>query len=280
MGSIIQGGVDLPLVAHYTLSGASATGLTVTVNALRLRAGSWSEVVTAGAATEVGRGLYAYTVDDALVAAGDIFAYVFVTAGSVDQADLAGLSAVEANYTATRAGYLDAAISTRAVPADVPAASVVADAVWDELLSGHASTGSAGAALSAADAPTVAEIAAGLRSAALVVPPSTLTGRVQIVKGDTYSAALDRAIQWSAGALTDLSGGTGAAYVKNDAGAWESVGSVTVAGDPQTVSWALTAAQSATLDAGIREYRIEFDMGSGAQITVAMGLADVIEGTD
>lgn len=46
---------------------------------------------------------------------------------------------------------LDAAISTRAAPGDVPSAGAVADAVWDEALSGHVSTGTAGAGLRDAD---------------------------------------------------------------------------------------------------------------------------------
>jgi hypothetical protein len=45
---------------------------------------------------------------------------------------------------------LDAAVSTRATPSDVPTAADNAGAVWDEDLSGHATSGSAGAALGAA----------------------------------------------------------------------------------------------------------------------------------
>lgn len=49
-------------------------------------------------------------------------------------------------WTNTKAGYLDAAVSS----ASAPTASAVADAVWDEVLSGHATAGTTGAALTAA----------------------------------------------------------------------------------------------------------------------------------
>jgi hypothetical protein len=43
--------------------------------------------------------------------------------------------------------------------ASAPSAATVADAVWDEVLSGHAGAGSAGAALAAATAPSAATVA-------------------------------------------------------------------------------------------------------------------------
>ena len=49
--------------------------------------------------------------------------------------------------------------------AAAPSAASVADAVWDEALSGHAEAGSAGAALAAADAPTASENATAVWSA-------------------------------------------------------------------------------------------------------------------
>jgi hypothetical protein len=48
---------------------------------------------------------------------------------------------------ATELAFIDAAISTRATPGDIVSAATVADAVWDEQLSGHVALGSAGAIL-------------------------------------------------------------------------------------------------------------------------------------
>lgn len=284
MGALIQGGVDLPVLAHYTLSGEGVTGLTVTIDVHRLRSGTWSEIVTAGAMTEVGDGVYSYTVGSASVAAGDVLVYVCKTAGSVDQAHLAGMTRVEASYTATVAGRVDAAISTRATPADVPSAAAVAaqvaadldaahgagswqtaaagpsaaaiaDAVWDEALSGHGSAGSAGAALSSADAPTTDEVAAAvatvLRRAELIVrTPVLQASLIEIVRGDDYSASDGRALEWD---LTDAAGLTGATVVfgveVDGTDVTLGTGSVLTPGEAtQTLRVELTAAETTDLD--------------------------------
>lgn len=59
-------------------------------------------------------------------------------------ADSSGVTTLLSRLTATRAGYLD---NLSSAP---PSAATIADAVWDELLSGHAVSGSAGEALSSA----------------------------------------------------------------------------------------------------------------------------------
>lgn len=282
--SLLQGGVDLPIVAHYTNDGEGVTGLTVTVDVHRLRSGSWSEVVTAGSATEVGDGLYAYTIDDAAVAAGDVFAYVFKTAGTVDQEHLAGISHVEANYTATVAGRVDAAISTRATQVDVPSAAAVAaqvaadleaahgagswqtaaagpsaaaiaDAVWDEALSGHTTAGSAGAALSAAEAPTADEVAAAvatvLRRAELIVrTPVLQASLIEIIRGDDYSATDGRALEWELTDAADLTGATVVFGIEVDGtDVTLGTGSVLTPGEAtQTLRVELTAAETTDLD--------------------------------
>lgn len=77
-----------------------------------------------------------------------------------DLATAANMSTVLTNLS-TIAGYLDteiAAIKAKtdnlpaspAATSDIPAASAIADAVWDEALSGHATSGTTGAALSSA----------------------------------------------------------------------------------------------------------------------------------
>lgn len=77
---------------------------------------------------------------------------------------------------ATLTGYVDtevAAIKAKtdnlpaspAATSDIPAASAIADAVWDEALSGHATSGTTGAALSSASSGGGGLDAAGVRAA-------------------------------------------------------------------------------------------------------------------
>lgn len=129
-GRIVQAG-DIATAAHFVASAVSATGLTVTVDVWRLRSGSYTEIVSAASATEIGDGLYGYTIASASVAAGDEFRYVFKTAGTADVKHVAGEIRVESLYTATVAGYLDAAMTSRAsstaatdIQARLPAALV------------------------------------------------------------------------------------------------------------------------------------------------------------
>lgn len=133
--------------------------------------------------------------------------------------------AAASDYTSARAAKLDAldaAISTRLASASYsapPSAGSVADAVWDEDLTGHAAAGSAGAALSgASSAPSVDAIAdavldelladhttAGSLSAiiaainvkasligagvVLVTAPVSASGDTRITQGVTYAGA-------------------------------------------------------------------------------------------
>ena len=60
---------------------------------------------------------------------------------------------------ATALGTADDATLAAIAALTIPSAATIADAVWDEALSGHATGGSAGAALSAATAPSAAAIA-------------------------------------------------------------------------------------------------------------------------
>lgn len=78
-----------------------------------------------------------------------------------DASDISGSFSTVNGTLATIAGYLDteiAAIKTKtdnlpaspAATGDIPSAASIADAIWDEVLSGHATSGTAGAALAAA----------------------------------------------------------------------------------------------------------------------------------
>lgn len=125
-GRIVQAG-DVYVYAGYVASGLGATGLTVTIDVWRNRAGTITEVLTAQAATEVGDGLYFYKIPTANVAAGDDFMYTFKTAGTADQKDLQGVVFIDANWTAARAAYLDSAVSGAATEAEVLAVVTAAE---------------------------------------------------------------------------------------------------------------------------------------------------------
>lgn len=78
--------VDCVIYAHYVASGVSATGLTVTVDVHRVARAdlTQSEVVTAGSATEVGDGVYAYRLAGCDPRTYDYVA-TFKTIGTADQ---------------------------------------------------------------------------------------------------------------------------------------------------------------------------------------------------
>lgn len=80
---MVRLGDAIPFSAPYSANGVGATGLPVTVD---VRNPAGTEIVTAAAATEVGDGLYSYTLSSNLNAAeGDYHAVFKTTDGSVDR---------------------------------------------------------------------------------------------------------------------------------------------------------------------------------------------------
>jgi hypothetical protein len=76
-------GQAIPFSAPFTSNGVGATGLTVTVDVWNA---AGTEVVTGAAATEVGDGIYRYTLSSAQnTAEGDYHAIFKTTDGAVDQ---------------------------------------------------------------------------------------------------------------------------------------------------------------------------------------------------
>lgn len=170
-------GVALTFYAFYVASKTGKTGLTVTLDVYETTSGT--PIVSAGSATELGGGLYYYTLASGSVDASGAYVAVFKTAdSSVDQQWIPALW-----VTDTELKHLDADISTRlatagytapldasgtqtaaaaaltaydaATGADVagiiiPSAATIADAVWDETNADHTTVGSTGAALTAA----------------------------------------------------------------------------------------------------------------------------------
>ena len=131
--------------AFYVASKTGKTGLTVTVDVYNP---ADTKIVTAGAATEIGGGLYGYTLASGSVTTEGEYVCIFKTSdATVDAQHMAAV------WVVGRAGVetLDAAISSRNATTP-PTAGAIADALWDEHLVDHAAAGSTGAHLEIAGA--------------------------------------------------------------------------------------------------------------------------------
>lgn len=140
---IEQVGVGIAFYAFFEASKVGKTGLTVTANVYRItEAGVSTQVVTGGAATEIGDGVYRYGLSAASVTAAGEYIAVFKTADStVDAQHLPAIWTVgHANIE-----HLDAAVSSRNAVAP---------------LDSTATQAAAAAALTAYDPATGAEVAA------------------------------------------------------------------------------------------------------------------------
>lgn len=104
-----QQGNALTFVAFYTESKVAKTGLTVTLD---LWEGT-SEIVTGGSATEIGDGLYYYTLASGSVDANALYIAVFKTATTtVDQQHIPALWIVGRSWVAN----VDTTVSSRLAP--------------------------------------------------------------------------------------------------------------------------------------------------------------------
>jgi hypothetical protein len=153
-----QVSTSVKFLAFYTASKQGSTGLTVTVDVYDP---AGTKIVDASAATELAGGLYTYTLSSSNSSAGEYVA-IFKTADanvdaqhvpslwSLGRAGVENLDATissrlaDADYTAptaaptvvdirtemdsnsTKLANLDAAVSTRATPADIPASDITA----------------------------------------------------------------------------------------------------------------------------------------------------------
>lgn len=133
---IAKQGVALPFRAFFVATKAGKTGLTVTVDVYKPDA---TKVVNGGSATEIGGGLYSYSLSSGSNDQDGDYVAIFKTAdATVDQQHLPSLwvvaswvASVDAaistrlatsGYTAPNLTNLDAAVSTRATPAQVATA--------------------------------------------------------------------------------------------------------------------------------------------------------------
>ena len=285
---IEQVGVGVAFYAHFVASKTGKTGLTVTVDVWRItEAGVATEVVSGGSATEIGDGLYRYGLSAVSVSDAGEYVAVFKTSDSTVDAQH-----IPAIWAVGRAGVenLDATISTRLPTASytaAPTASSVADAVWDEALSGHATAGSAGAALAAAGGSadpltnsvpgTYAQGTAGYILGSInpaqvtVVSPVTVDGTsIAIIRGDDYLLTDNRALTFTGATWPSITGASIALKV-NFSGAIVSYTGTVTAADSCYVE--LTDTQTAAMATGTFDYDLEATLSNGSIVTLVQGQA-------
>lgn len=156
MHTIPASASDRPLVFFMADSAnhvSGKTGLSPTV-VLSKNGGTFAS--PSGAVTEIGNGFYKVAGNATDTATKGILA-LYATASGADPSAMAFsvVGADEQNADSLGLSRLDATVASRLASATYsapPAASSVADAVWDEALSGHATAGTAGAALTASGA--------------------------------------------------------------------------------------------------------------------------------
>jgi len=218
------------------------------------------------------------------------------TAPSVPPDPTAIATAVRGELTAELA-LIDAATSTRLAAADYtapPTAAAIADQVWDEAAADHAAALTTGALL-AAGAVTGADplanqvpssYAPGTAGAALgrivgaqvtLVSPVTAVGTtINLLYGDDYYQADGRALSFVNLNGPVLTGGTVLLRVVSAAGLVSLTGVIT---DAHTCYVEVTAAQIATIGAGVWSYNLEATLATSAHV-VTLVAGDMIVSRD
>ncbi len=259
-----QIGNALTFYAFFGASKVGKTGLTVTVN---VRRGTTS-VVSGGSATEIGDGLYYYTLSSGSVTSENEYSAVFKTSDTtVDQKDIPAL------WVVGKAGIedLDAAVST--------AVSAGGDMWATDLVGGGYTGDQAGKVLSDTRAKALLISA---ENVSFTTPTNPITGDLQIVRGDDYTSATGRALpEWSSDDWTPFSLTTAQSVsFKARARYGDSVfeQAATVISDTQ-VQVAFTAAQTDDLLAGggVYGFDLEAVLVGGEVVTLARGKMSVIE---
>lgn len=125
---IEQVSTAIQFAAHFVASGVSATGLTVTVDLYRWDGTTVTTIATGAACTEIGSGLYGYSLASGSTANESVYYAVFKTSGTADQQHL------PAAWAIGKAGVenLDATVSSRAA-----ASTALSSAVWTNTKAGY-----------------------------------------------------------------------------------------------------------------------------------------------
>lgn len=254
----------ITFAAFFTATKVGKTGLTITVDVYR----GGAKVVTDGGApnlVEEGGGIYSYTMAALDTGTPGNYYAVFKTADtSVDMKQLPSLWIVAQEWVEK----IDAAVSSRNATAP-PTAAAIADATWDEALSGHTTAGTAGKTLSTAGAaadPWLSEVPGdyvapeagyyfgrlALNQVSIVATfdPQTLEMRYRY--GDGYTAATGRATRFTT--TQTLTGGAVNWNVRTRAGLVIVPCAII---DANTYELGPTAAQILSLGVGKWQYDLE-----------------------
>lgn len=152
------GSAEISAAAVTKIQTGLATPTNITAGTITTVSGNVAGSV--GSVTTVSTGAISSVSFEAGAITGTAIGGGAITAAKI-QSDAIGASEIAADAVtkiaqgirtelATELARLDAATSTRATPADVPSAGSIAEAVWDEAISGHLTAGSTGNALNAA----------------------------------------------------------------------------------------------------------------------------------
>lgn len=293
---------DVKFLAFFIASKVGKTGLAdVTVDVYNP---AGSEIVTGGSASEVGDGLYSYTLTANLVATMGEYPAVFKTAdATVDQQHIPAL------WVVGRAGVENLDASIDAITPGLtqgPDETVIAAAVWDEDLTTHVTANSAGALLTTAGSASdplnnpvpgaYAEGSAGyvigrIGTADLATqgPVSADGGTLTLVRGDDYTEDLGREITFSSESWPDLTNsfveitirrrreafGTGSDGVLVNAEAID----VNTIGNAQVVTFELNTALTTTLLPGVStgKFDVQAILADNSVVTLVTGLVTVTE---
>lgn len=231
---IEQIGKSITFDAFYEdTDGAGVTGLTVTVDVYNP---AGTEVVTGGSATEVGDGLYTYTLGSGSVLTAGRYRAVFKTASA---SVVAQHRPSAWTVGATWVENLDDAITD------------IAGLVWSYLKAAVAALGTTTIGRFIYDKLNL------ISSSSITVSSPTLPDSTALViQGDDYGTA--QALQWSSDGWTDLTGLTLDYAIVNQYNAAETYTGnatvVTAGSGTQTIALPLAAAVTAQLAAGGEYY--------------------------
>jgi len=206
------------------------------------------------------------------------------------------------NWTAARAAkvdYLDAAVTS------IPGVSAIADAVWDEPVAGHSTSGSTGASLSASGDPwsttvpasygegtagyrfgqfaTSTAIAAALSSVGTVelIGPMLSGAAHKIVRGSAYLYSIETApYVLVAKATYDLTGATAEFRMKLDRQSAVVVSATIVSHDASywKVYANLTASNTDDMTPGVGHDQFWVTLSGGAVVCLSQNYLEVIAG--
>jgi hypothetical protein len=262
-----QTGTAITFSAAYLLAtGAPATGLTVTVTIYRVGFGA---VVTSQACTEVGSGLYSYTLSGGSTGtAGEYLAVFSTSSTSVIQQTLYASESVGQTWVQD----LDATVSSRLATSSYgapPSAAAISTQVWSEPIPGSFTDTQAGGIL------------ANLTSAEITVTsPTTSGGDFTIIRGDAYPSTKNRSIIWTiTGVLASLNFATATTRFKarfRTGTIFSKTVSAVLNASTLTITLELTSTETAAFTDSHYSFDLETVFSDGDPVTWLQGSMSVL----